>query len=986
MKILEVDIYGFGKLAQTKLRFDIEMQVLFGENEVGKSTVFSFIQAILFGFNSKASPGPQYEPIHVNVYGGSLTLELPNKETVKVERVKKSSGSAVKISFSDGRIGDEADLRNLLHGLDKSFFEKSYYFNLDGLRDVQNLEEDEIGKYLFYTGVSGSDKLFEIEKQLLKDTENLYKKGGRNPQINGKIAQIKQSNADFKTAISNQDRYNSLLEKKSKLIREIEDLESSLKQDQIEQGKLRMEKQLLVNSHKRFSIELRLAEIGELHFPINGLERLKDIQSELNPIEKLASEKTQEIYRLKAECSNNSYSEEIIRLEDDILKSSEVLNKVEDLNQQIQDLGLKNEEYAKQLKQYGDDLCLSLDGEVITKMDTSIFVKEEIAQLENLFNRLNNQIDELKRRQKVESEKLLIVQADLKEIESEMLTDKEVSELQRKLHNRNIAKELEEINRNIQLATLTNAQVSTNNLKLPLIIFSVVCLLLAGLMFFIGKTDAFIVSSLVSTAMLIFAFMSSKKGKNTINSKDYMGELLERKKEIEMDFIELTERELTEIEWKLKTNLELVESHKIKSARMDDVSVELGNIEKQIYESTAELDKAKNELIQLGEKFHLSEKISLGMLSKAFEKFELWKKVISEKVTIVNQLNLKNQHLDDCTQFIKNLSSYCNLEIKDNYYEIVSEMKQLLKEHKERKTLFDKNQDLVRMAEEELVKFKSSINFCVSKKLELLTLAQCENEETFLAKGELAKEKMELQKELSPILSQIGDFKFSGLDQFEIDLRLQVLNTTEEKNNCEKSEKQSELAKTILEIEDLEENGTVEKISQSLQENIESMRSEAFKWMKLKLAHGILNKTITNLKEKKLPAVVAKAEEYLEFLTDGKYKKIVFSEATPGLYLVSQNQEEVYARDLSRGTQELLYTSLRLAFAQNLNQKMSWPLLMDDTFVNFDKKRTKKVFELLSKVSCEQQIVFFTCHEHVLQYFNENNICNLNEAQLIATM
>ena len=484
---------------------------------------------------------------------------------------------------------------------------------------------------------------------------------------------------------------------------------------------------------------------------------------------------------------------------------------------------------------------------------------------------------------------------------------------------------------------------------------------------------------------MIFALISGKKVSGLTQSKDFIGELKSRKREIEMNVEGLNERDFAEIEWKLKNHLELDETHKRKVNRKDDISAELANLGNQISKVAADLDGIKNMLIQIGNKLYLSEKISLGMLLEAYEKFKLWKKTIADKCSYENQINLKKQHMNECIQFIMVLSTLCKISNHIDYRDAVSELKQLLKEQKERKLLFEKNHDLCQLAEEDLDKFKISINFCVSKKKELLSLANCEDEESFLVKGELAKEKAELLKELNPILSHIGNFEFTGLDQIEIDLRLEDLIASEEKDSCERSEKQSELAKIILEISNLEESGTVEKLSQDLQENIESIRSESFKWMKLKLAHGILNKTILNLKEEKLPAVVAKAEEYLEFLTEGKYTKIIFSEASPGLYLIDQNQEEVFARDLSRGTQEMLYTALRLAFAQNLNQKMNWPLLMDDTFVNFDKKRLKKIFELLLKVSIEQQVVFFTCHEHVLQYFSKNKIKHLTETQLVLT-
>ncbi|MDF2536053.1 MAG: family ATPase [Bacillales bacterium] len=985
MKILEIDIYGFGKLAQTKLKFDKEMQVFFGENEAGKSTVFSFIQAILFGFTSKGSSSTQYEPKHVHAYGGSLTLELPNKDIVKVERVKKTSGSTVKVNYTNGRIGDESDLREMLQGLDKSFFEKSYYFNLDGLREVQNLEEDEIGKYLFYTGVSGSDKLFEIEKQLSKETEGLYKKGGRNPLINGKITQFKSSNLEFKNALANQDRYNGLLENKNILRSKISVLDKNLRQNQTEQNKLKMEKQLLENSNKKKTIETRLSEIGEIQFPINGLERLKEISAELNPLEKLASEKSYEISRLKIELEKSTFNEEIIRLEDDIHKCTEMVNKAGDLTQQIQELDLKKSECSAQIEQFANDLSLNLDEETVSKLDTSIFVKDEISKLEYQLNHKSNQLEDLKIRQKIENEKSICLMAEMLELESKLLSEKEVTQLQKKLEFRNSSNELEDINRNIRMASLNFDQTGSSNLKLPLTIFSFICFFLSGVMIYFGNLETAILGSFVAVAVMVFALLSGKKVNGLTQSKDFIDELNSRKREIEMSTEGLNDRDFAEIEWKLKNNLELVDAYKRNINRKDDISTELTNLGNQISGVTVDLDGIKNDLIQIGNRLYLSEKISIGMLSEAYEKFKLWKKTIVDKRSYENQINLKKQHMNECIQFILVLSTICKMSNHIEYRDAVSEIKQLLKDQKERKLLFEKNYDLCQLAEEDLDKFKISIDFCILKIKELLWLANCEDEETFLVKGELAKEKAELLKELNPILSHLGDFEFTGLDQIEIELRLEELIAFEEKDSCERSEKQSELAKISLEISNLEESGTVEKLSQDLQENSESIRAESFKWMKLKLAHGILNKTILNLKEEKLPAVVAKAEEYLEFLTEGKYTKIVFSEASPGLYLIDQNQEEVFARDLSRGTQEMLYTALRLAFAQNLNQKMNWPLLMDDTFVNFDKKRSKKIFELLLKVSIEQQVVFFTCHEHVLQYFSKNKIKYLTETQLALT-
>jgi hypothetical protein len=48
---------------------------------------------------------------------------------------------------------------------------------------------------------------------------------------------------------------------------------------------------------------------------------------------------------------------------------------------------------------------------------------------------------------------------------------------------------------------------------------------------------------------------------------------------------------------------------------------------------------------------------------------------------------------------------------------------------------------------------------------------------------------------------------------------------------------------------------------------------------------------------------------------------------------------------------------------------------MDDLFVNFDEERTVAAVECLIEVASEgQQILFFTCHQHLAELFKKKNI------------
>ena len=55
MIITSLEIFGFGKFHQFSLHFSDKYNVIYGENEAGKSTLHSFIRAMLFGVPSTPS-------------------------------------------------------------------------------------------------------------------------------------------------------------------------------------------------------------------------------------------------------------------------------------------------------------------------------------------------------------------------------------------------------------------------------------------------------------------------------------------------------------------------------------------------------------------------------------------------------------------------------------------------------------------------------------------------------------------------------------------------------------------------------------------------------------------------------------------------------------------------------------------------------------------------------------------------------------------
>ena len=97
MKINNLKINGFGKLVDKKIELDDKINVIYGKNETGKSTLMNFIKSIFYGVDKSKSGKPisdfdKFEPWKTREYSGKISYELDNGESYDVFRdFKKKS-------------------------------------------------------------------------------------------------------------------------------------------------------------------------------------------------------------------------------------------------------------------------------------------------------------------------------------------------------------------------------------------------------------------------------------------------------------------------------------------------------------------------------------------------------------------------------------------------------------------------------------------------------------------------------------------------------------------------------------------------------------------------------------------------------------------------------------------------------------------------------------------------------------------------------
>jgi uncharacterized protein YhaN len=147
-----------------------------------------------------------------------------------------------------------------------------------------------------------------------------------------------------------------------------------------------------------------------------------------------------------------------------------------------------------------------------------------------------------------------------------------------------------------------------------------------------------------------------------------------------------------------------------------------------------------------------------------------------------------------------------------------------------------------------------------------------------------------------------------------------------------------------------------------------ALKEQAKMWSVHRIASDLLKKTKEQFHAERLPAIIKQASHYFAKMTNGKYVRLYLSGGgQDGLELERHDGVRFHPGELSRGTAEQLYLCVRLSLA-SLYQKESLPLIMDDITVNFDAVRTKHTLDLLTSMGSGKQLIFFTCHEHLLRH------------------
>ena len=169
MKLIKLQIYGFGKHENVEIRFDQWYKcVSLGKNEAGKTTIQQFILHILFGFPQRNAQLLRYEPKSSSTYGGKVQIIDDQGQLVTIERVKGKASGEVTVYYPDGSRGGERELSNILHAYSRADFEAIFSFSLLQLQGFEKMTEEELTRTLLSSGNNRNRYISSRRKSIYK--------------------------------------------------------------------------------------------------------------------------------------------------------------------------------------------------------------------------------------------------------------------------------------------------------------------------------------------------------------------------------------------------------------------------------------------------------------------------------------------------------------------------------------------------------------------------------------------------------------------------------------------------------------------------------------------------------------------------------------------------------------------------------------------------------------------------------------------------
>lgn len=158
--------------------------------------------------------------------------------------------------------------------------------------------------------------------------------------------------------------------------------------------------------------------------------------------------------------------------------------------------------------------------------------------------------------------------------------------------------------------------------------------------------------------------------------------------------------------------------------------------------------------------------------------------------------------------------------------------------------------------------------------------------------------------------------------------------------------------------------------SQQAQSVAATLKQEAQRFIRLRLATHFLSTRIERFREENQGPLLEKSGQFFAAMTRGSFAGLdtEFDKGVPVMLGRRPDRSTVSVAGMSEGTRDQLYLALRLAaLDRHLEGHEPMPLILDDLLSTFDDDRARAILTQLAAFSGRTQIFLFTHHAHLVE-------------------
>ncbi|GAA0438380.1 AAA family ATPase [Lentibacillus halophilus] len=968
MHIKKAVIYGFGKWVDHTIDFTDESFVcMYGNNESGKTTVQQFLLFMLFGMPPQKRAG--YKPKTSGKMGGRLTVHDADIGAFVIERLHDVSNGKAICYTSDGKEHDESWLQKQLKGMTKEIYQSIFSFSALDLLDIRNMHEEELGEVLLGIGMTGSNQIHTLEKKLDDQLNKLFKPFGKKPEINQQLASLDTLDHALKHYQKNEQDYRTSKESLHQLDNELILQQRRLDETRDAVFRLNQQRQALpiLKDYHRLKNQHQTFPDG-FSFPEDGIKRMEQVDEKLLP--------------LKSECSvlqNNkdAYVTKRNDLQNDLYDETvyEQLAAFLEEKQTWLDRQKQIDEYAKTIQKSTWQI-----NEELKQLDAGITM-DDLSWLqlpfsaEKTWNQLKNEWDQVEltkatlneeHRQLLKEQEYLHVQKET--LQASLMTTEQEYDLQETVRQYYRQKQIQDdvTEQAKNWYQLKNRQKSQTNIWV-----------IGGI---VASALISIVALAIDRMLLLSAagvILVASVGQWVLGKRSVL-ELDEMIASTNTDSISVTEEEKQEAEQLLKSNDDNKQEWSILQDKWRSNDMAFWKWEEKQSEWNHRNNRLQKQVAEQIRQYPFLKQIDLSHWPALFhsvkhvldeQRHKKWQEQQCEELLQENRRyeEMIDQFFHDSEWITTNRSTMDQL----------TEMENILHEYRKSLSLIDQYNEWIADTEAKKNNIQEHMRLYEDELAHLLSIAGTDTKETFLAKGKQLQEKQECAMKIAELDDRLVQL-LSGDDYETL-----IVNEPPDERALESAyeretdrisdiehfmeQKRQERADVKAYLASLESS---ESYSDTLhrytaeQEKFENMAEE---WAVLKSAKAMLADTKRHYRQTYLQQVMEKTTHFFHLLTETSYCRIYPPEENKSFRVESCDGIRYDVHELSQGTIDQLYVSLRLGISDVMSREHRLPFIIDDAFVHFDPVRTKRIAELLSSVSNKQQVILFTCKPNVTE-------------------